>query len=485
MRTPRIALARQGPLALRAATLLVLCMPHTMQVQPRGAARSTAGRATRVLGCLRGGLAAQEKDTPAAEQRLLVVHGAVCGNHTPPAVAAVLRANGQVPNSTAASKRGRGRPPGSGTPVRKWTKESRLYGAWEGQFREMVAFKQQHGHCVVPMLRLEPFKKGQQDRRDGNNPTHPCRLVFVAVCSGVSSKTVSLRRLSMRGVAGTPLASDELQSLKLARWVAAQRVFYKRRRLNPRRIQRLERLGFAWHVSPGRKPSHESDGSWRTSRSPLREPIFDVPATWAQRYEQLLAFRNKHGHCNIPYKSEEASELGRWVTTQRTFKRHGLLQRQRKQLLDDIGFVWDIHRTSWREYFLLLMRFLMDHGHVSVPYKCMVQSEFGNIQTATSGKRRSSSPDTASNGSNGAGRPLARAIERSHSQNSSSIHMLCAVPGKGQGAAETQGALVVEGAHVSSSLPGPISSSLPGPLCPAHPAHGYVNLGRDGTSGGW
>ena len=28
-------------------------------------------------------------------------------------------------------------------------------GGWEGQFQELLAFKQRHGHCVVPICRID------------------------------------------------------------------------------------------------------------------------------------------------------------------------------------------------------------------------------------------------------------------------------------------------------------------------------------------
>ena len=68
----------------------------------------------------------------------------------------------------------------------------------------------------------------------------------------------------------------------------------------------------------------------------------------------------------------ENLELGRWVTTQRTFRRCGLLPQHRQCRLDAINFAWDLHSTTWHEYLLLLMCFRMHHGHTSVPYRYMV-----------------------------------------------------------------------------------------------------------------
>ena len=70
---------------------------------------------------------------------------------------------------------------------------------------------------------------------------------------------------------------------------------------------------------------------------------------WLEHYEWLKQYESKHGHCNVP---EQAGKLGRWVRRQRQAQRSRLLfpnrrtcvpkerLEKRKQLLNDIGFVW-------------------------------------------------------------------------------------------------------------------------------------------------
>ncbi len=42
-------------------------------------------------------------------------------------------------------------------------------------------------------------------------------------------------------------------------------------------------------------------------------------AKWQQMYGVLLAYKEKHGHCHVPYKfvTADGQKLGRWVNTQR------------------------------------------------------------------------------------------------------------------------------------------------------------------------
>jgi hypothetical protein len=57
--------------------------------------------------------------------------------------------------------------------------------------------------------------------------------------------------------------------------------------------------------------------------------------------------------------------LGSWVGTQRAVK--DSLPPERKQRLDDIGFIWDPHAEAWKEGFAKLLQFKEREGHCSVP----------------------------------------------------------------------------------------------------------------------
>jgi len=69
--------------------------------------------------------------------------------------------------------------------------------------------------------------------------------------------------------------------------------------------------------------------------------------TWMRYYEDLNAFRRKHGHCN-PEVSK--TELGKWVHKQRC--KAGRMPLHRKKLLDELGFSWNgKFRDAWmRKY---------------------------------------------------------------------------------------------------------------------------------------
>ena len=65
---------------------------------------------------------------------------------------------------------------------------------------------------------------------------------------------------------------------------------------------------------------------------------------WEDRYRELLLYKNKYGHCNVPTKWKENKSLGYWVENQRKrcrgAKGRNPLSKEQIDKLDSIGFNW-------------------------------------------------------------------------------------------------------------------------------------------------
>jgi hypothetical protein len=186
------------------------------------------------------------------------------------------------------------------------------------------------------------------------------------------------------------VAAKWKEDVPFGHWVHVQREFKRKGMLSAERIARLEAAGFEWRVSPGlsnvqrvpwtemfarlkawkeqhgsvRGPSRSGGkrlGAWVTQqrmaarngtlRADRREQLdaigFDwkggrpyFAEQWERRFAQLLAFRERHGHCRVPAKWREDTAFGHWVYNQRLFKRTGKLSAERIRRLEEIGFVW-------------------------------------------------------------------------------------------------------------------------------------------------
>ncbi|CAJ1936071.1 unnamed protein product [Cylindrotheca closterium] len=120
----------------------------------------------------------------------------------------------------------------------------------------------------------------------------------------------------------------------LARWVKRQRYQYKKfcdrnptSTMTSRRIQGLESLGFVWK-------SHAS--------------------AWEEKLNELKAFKQQRGHCNVPAHHPDNTALSTWVKSQRRqFKlfmsgASTNMTKERLQVLQSMDFVFDAsnHKTS-------------------------------------------------------------------------------------------------------------------------------------------
>eukprot|EP00980_Cylindrotheca_fusiformis_P029472 scaffold23479_cov143-Cylindrotheca_fusiformis.AAC.22 len=92
---------------------------------------------------------------------------------------------------------------------------------------------------------------------------------------------------------------------------------------------------------------------------------------WNQHYNELVAFKEEHGHCRVPQKCEQKGTLSQWVKRQRYHRKHkpDIISEDRIRKLDEIGFVWDAQELVWQTRFAELLEFKQNHGHCSVSYK--------------------------------------------------------------------------------------------------------------------
>ncbi|KAI2512223.1 hypothetical protein MHU86_2099 [Fragilaria crotonensis] len=139
---------------------------------------------------------------------------------------------------------------------------------------------------------------------------------------------------------------------RLASWVAEQRKQYKllqdgkNSSITPRRIELLNKIGFAWNAQE---------------------------AAWEKHITDLKAFKEEYGDCLVPLNHPKYPKLGLWVKEQR---RHYTLMKQEKpshmteeraRALDAVGFCWDTHEAVWGERLRELCEYKAQFGDCIVP----------------------------------------------------------------------------------------------------------------------
>ncbi|MEO5571944.1 MAG: Helicase associated domain protein [Bacteroidia bacterium] len=124
----------------------------------------------------------------------------------------------------------------------------------------------------------------------------------------------------------------------LGSWVARMRTSYRKKNLEAYRIEKLNEIGFTW------EPFDER---------------FDA------MYDALVLYKEKSGSCHVP-QGKEYSVLANWVGNVRQRYKNGILDAEKINRLEAIGFTWDYLSKSWEDMYEKLKIFKAGNGHCNV-----------------------------------------------------------------------------------------------------------------------
>ena len=128
----------------------------------------------------------------------------------------------------------------------------------------------------------------------------------------------------------TNVPIDYAEDKPLGCWVMNQKAQYKlftaskTSSMTREQIQSLDEFDFEWEVQAS-------------------------SCTWEERHQQLVDFKDKFLHTNVPQKYAENNRLGRWVNKQRINYKKNLMTKYRIQSLNKLGFEWYFN-TSFCSY---------------------------------------------------------------------------------------------------------------------------------------
>jgi hypothetical protein len=223
------------------------------------------------------------------------------------------------------------------------------------------------------------------------------------------------------------------EHVELSKWVFSQRCEYRRMVggkdsiLTPKRVEALNRLGFVWrHARPCWEdrfsqladfhfihghcsiPVNNNENTKlanfvRNQRNHYRlhlkgEKSYMTPTriqalesvgigsvlTWEDRLSELADFQIIHGHCNVPKRFSENTQLGNWVGTQRKqYKLHiegktSYMTLSRIHELESLGFEWGCYTATWEDRLSELADYRKVHGHCNVPYNYSENSKLAS-----------------------------------------------------------------------------------------------------------
>ena len=279
---------------------------------------------------------------------------------------------------------------------------------WPEQFEALKAYKEAHGDCRVPraydenkkLARWVELQRYQYNNRQKGRPTKMTddklkKLEEVGFDFSAQTPpdqwTVYFNKLvkyrEAEGHCRVPYTYPEDPGL--GTWVDTCRTQYWRRsngrssRMTDKRLELLEGIGFDWEIpNEGEMPLDVDPAS-----SSLVTPSYSIApsrsaarVTWDTRFDELVAFKEANGHCNVPNNYVQNKKLGSFVKKQREDyrkKKSGKkspMSDARIQKLEGIGFQWVISKKtgdqsvdSWDQRLEDLRAFKEQHGHCFVP----------------------------------------------------------------------------------------------------------------------
>ena len=126
----------------------------------------------------------------------------------------------------------------------------------------------------------------------------------------------------------------------LGAWVSMQRIALRNGSMTSGCKEMLDKIGFCWDV---------------------RESV------WQENYALLKKYKEREGDCLVPDRHvEKGKRLGNWVNRQRIALRNGSMTSGCKEMLDKIGFCWDVRESVWQEHYATLKECQERNGHCMV-----------------------------------------------------------------------------------------------------------------------
>ena len=132
------------------------------------------------------------------------------------------------------------------------------------------------------------------------------------------------------------------ENTALGNWVNGQRFAFRMKYISQERINKLNSVGFVWNT---------------------------IENAWNQHFNELLNFKNKYGHVNVPYSKKNKTPLSAWIRKQRKEYRRQKLSQKKIDKLNSIGFNWGPYDALWNKNIEEFKNFKSKYGHTEVPVK--------------------------------------------------------------------------------------------------------------------
>lgn len=260
---------------------------------------------------------------------------------------------------------------------------------WNRMFIKLQAHKTLHGHCNVLLTNPDPalglWVLKQRGKYQQNTIPKEHRALLDALGferDGLIGAAASAPVKPLSSASSESEAAKEQPEIKERKRV---RTFdenfkclleYKAIHGNvdvPQKYEKDRKLGI-WVKNVRQHPQrHSEEQRARLDSIGFKWRKLQLDEQWNDAFKQLLDYKEKYGDCNVPSRWKKCPALARWVHTQRTMYRRNKLLDDRKEKLEDAGFVWDCNAMrddeAFHENYEKLQAFKKEKGHCNIPNK--------------------------------------------------------------------------------------------------------------------
>ena len=244
---------------------------------------------------------------------------------------------------------------------------------WQEMYKKIKAYKEEHGHCKVPIQANEHdpelgplgiWVSYQRQKRDIMQQSKKDLLDEIGFhwyadnWDTMYEQLVKFKR--QKGHTNVPTRYAENRSLGV--WCRKQRAKMRQNKLPPERRSRMEEIQFDYEL-----------------QSEKNERI------WNEKFQRLRKYKLQHGDCLVPTVSSnshqvEDRELSIWVQHQRINYKKGKCPPHRVDKLNSLGFVWSLlaergpiaetekNALLWENSYNHLREFYEKHGHFTIQH---------------------------------------------------------------------------------------------------------------------
>jgi HKD family nuclease len=160
------------------------------------------------------------------------------------------------------------------------------------------------------------------------------------------------------GHSDVPRRKDSNDALyKVSNFVAMQRHFKKKgdQRMTEYRIKKLEEINFSWEVGP------------RNAGLTVKNDD-----QWLENLAKYSDFKKEYKREPKQKKNTDEYKLGKWRNDQAVYRKQGVLSKDRIELLEAEGIIWDLDEHDFNQKIQKLLNYKEQFGNFDVPLSYVI-----------------------------------------------------------------------------------------------------------------